>query len=147
MGNICRSPSAEAVFKAMVDEQDLSDAFHCDSAGTIGFHSGQPADRRMRAAAEKRGYNVDSISRQVRPEDFETFDHIIGMDMDNMEGLESIGKHTPGKAKLSLMCDYAKEHDLREVPDPYYGGKQGFELVLDLLEDACAGLLEELKKA
>jgi protein-tyrosine phosphatase len=145
MGNICRSPSAEAVFQAMIDEQDLGDQISCDSAGTIGFHAGQPADRRMRAAAEKRGYDLKSIARQVRPDDFASFDHIIAMDLDNLEGLRSIGHGMEGKAKLSLMCDYARKHDLREVPDPYYGGRQGFELVLDLLEDACAGLLDELK--
>ena len=147
MGNICRSPSAEAVFRAMVEEQGLGDAIQCDSAGTIGFHAGQPADRRMRAAAENRGYRLDSIARQVRPDDFERFDHIIAMDMDNLEGLRSISRGVEGKARISLMCDYARDHDTREVPDPYYGGKQGFELVIDLLEDACAGLLDELKKA
>ncbi|MEX0326078.1 MAG: low molecular weight protein-tyrosine-phosphatase [Puniceicoccaceae bacterium] len=147
MGNICRSPSAEAVFKALVEEQGLADRIRCDSAGTIGFHAGQPADRRMMQAAEKRGYRLESISRQVRPDDFKRFDYIIAMDMDNLDGLRPFSRNGDGKAKVSLMCDYAREHDLREVPDPYYGGQQGFELVLDLLEDACAGLLDELRKA
>jgi len=146
MGNICRSPSAEAVFKKLVRESGLKDRFHCESAGTIGFHAGQPADRRMRTAAEKRGYNLDSLSRQVLPDDFENFDHIIAMDLENLEGLESIGRNTDGKAKVSLMCEYAKDHSDREVPDPYYGGRQGFEHVLDLLEDACGGLLDQLKE-
>ena len=145
MGNICRSPSAEAVFRAMVEEKGLQDSITCDSAGTIGFHAGQPADHRMRLAAEKRGYRLESISRQVRPEDFERFDHIIAMDLENIEGLRPFNRSGNGRARVSLMCDYAREHDLREVPDPYYGGKQGFELVLDLLEDACAGLLDELQ--
>ncbi|MEX0329874.1 MAG: low molecular weight protein-tyrosine-phosphatase [Puniceicoccaceae bacterium] len=146
MGNICRSPSAEAVFKALVEERGLSDTIACDSAGTIGFHAGQPADHRMRQTAEKRGYRLESISRQVRPDDFERFDHIIAMDLENLDGLRPFNPNGTGKAKVSLMCDYAREHDLREVPDPYYGGQQGFELVLDLLEDACAGLLDDLAK-
>jgi protein-tyrosine phosphatase len=103
-------------------------------------------DRRMRAAGSRRGYHLDSISRQVRPEDLERFDHIIAMDHDNMENLRSMGNVSDGKARLSLMCDYARNHDDRVVPDPYYGGDRGFEHVMDLLEDACQGLLEELTR-
>ena len=146
MGNICRSPSAEAVFRSLVEEQGLGHSISCDSAGTIGFHAGQPADRRMRQAAEKRGYRLERISRQVTPADLEQFDHIIAMDMENLEGLRPFNRNGNGKARVSLMCEYAREHNLKEVPDPYYGGNQGFELVLDLLEDACAGLLDELQK-
>jgi protein-tyrosine phosphatase len=146
MGNICRSPSAEAVFRAIVEERGLQDTIQCDSAGTIGFHSGEQADHRMRAAAAKRGYSLESLARQVRREDFDRFDHIIAMDMDNLEGLRAIQGDGSSRAQVSLMCDYATRHDHREVPDPYYGGRQGFELVLDLLEDACAGLLDSLRE-
>ncbi len=146
MGNICRSPAAEAIFKDYVDRAGLSDRIQCDSAGTIGYHAGHPADSRMRASGRQRGYSLDSISRQVRHEDFNRFDHIIAMDMDNLDSLKSTGNRIQGCAKISLMCDFAKQHDVREVPDPYYGGNRGFELVLDILEDACAGLLEEIRK-
>lgn len=146
MGNICRSPAAEAVFRSKVEAAGLNDQFHIDSAGTIGFHSGNRADRRMRAAGAKRGYSLDSISRQVDRKDFEEFDHIVAMDMENLEGLRSIRGGTDGKAQVSLMCEYARHHDEKEVPDPYYGGNSGFEHVMDLLEDACEGLLAELRK-
>jgi protein-tyrosine phosphatase len=141
MGNICRSPSAEAVFKAKVQSAGLSGLVSCDSAGTIGYHAGARADSRMRAAAARRGYALESISRQVRPDDFDNFDLIIAMDHENMAELRSIQDRHPGKARLEMMCTYARHHDLEEVPDPYYGGKNGFEQVLDILEDACEGLL------
>ena len=146
MGNICRSPAAEAVFRSKVAAAGLSDQIHIDSAGTIGYHSGQRADNRMRAAGARRGYSLDSISRQVRRDDFEKFDHIIAMDFDNLGHLERMSNNGTGLAKVSLMCDYARHHDDKEVPDPYYGGNQGFEHVMNLLEDACEGLLEELKR-
>lgn len=146
MGNICRSPAAEAIFKDYVDKAGLSDRIQCDSAGTIGYHAGHPADGRMRAAGRERGYSLDSISRQVRQDDFNRFNHVIAMDLDNLDSLKSIDNRVQGSAKISLMCDFASEHDVREVPDPYYGGSRGFELVLDILEDACEGLLEKIKK-
>ncbi|MEX0323486.1 MAG: low molecular weight protein-tyrosine-phosphatase [Puniceicoccaceae bacterium] len=146
MGNICRSPAAEAIFKDYVDKAGLSDRIQCDSAGTIGYHAGHPADGRMRAAGRERGYSLDSISRQVRQDDFNRFNHVIAMDLDNLDSLKSLDNRIQGSAKISLMCDFAREHDVREVPDPYYGGSHGFELVLDILEDACEGLLEEIQK-
>jgi protein-tyrosine phosphatase len=145
MGNICRSPSAEAVFRHRVEQAGLRNRFRIDSAGTIGFHTGNRADRRMRQAASGRGYSLDSIARQVEPRDFEEFDHIIAMDLANLSDLRNLQRRSPGKAELSLMGDYCREHDAREVPDPYYGGEAGFERVLDLLEDACEGLLEHLQ--
>ena len=144
MGNICRSPAAEGIFRQLVEQAGQSGQIQCDSAGTIGYHSGNPADRRMRAAASGRGYSLDSTSRQVRPADFSEFDHIIAMDHENMSVLQQLAGNHPGKARLSMMCDYATRHDEREVPDPYYGGNKGFERVLDILEDACAGLLASL---
>ena len=139
-----RSPAAEAVFRSKVEAAGVADRFHLDSAGTIGYHSGHPADRRMRAAGAERGYNLDSISRQVRKNDFEKFDHIIAMDMDNLHNLQAMAADGSGHAKVTLMCDFARNHSDREVPDPYYGDGKGFEHVMDLLEDACDGLLEEL---
>jgi protein-tyrosine phosphatase len=140
MGNICRSPSAEAIFRAKVRDSGLGDAVRCDSAGTLGYHGGQRADARMRSAAARRGYTLDSIARQVRERDFHDFDYIIAMDADNLAELEMI-RPAGSRAELALMCDFARRHDEREVPDPYYGGEQGFEKVLDLLEDATEGLL------
>lgn len=145
MGNICRSPSAEAVFLAKVKAAGLSDEITCDSAGTLGYHSGARADSRMRAAAAGRGYSLDSIARQVRPEDFDRFDYIIAMDRDNRDHLEAMQSRTGGKARLRMMCDFGEEHGALEVPDPYYGGQNGFERVLDILEDACEGLLREIR--
>ena len=145
MGNICRSPAAEAVFRAKVEQAGLADSIHIDSAGTIGYHAGDPADRRMRAAGAQRGYDLSSISRQVMLSDFETFDHIIAMDYENLAYLKAMQVRTNDKASLRLMCDFASRHNDREVPDPYYGGASGFEHVMDLLEDACDGLLGEIR--
>lgn len=145
MGNICRSPSAEAVFKGLVKKNGLSN-FDIDSAGTTGYHAGQPADRRMQTHAIKRGYNLTSISRKFDPTtDFDYFDLIIGMDDENMYSLKEMARNEADLKKLHKMTDFSKIMDYDEVPDPYYGGDAGFELVLDLLEDSCNGLLEKLK--
>ena len=146
-GNICRSPSAEAVFKKMVEDNGLKDKFEIDSAGTGSWHVGESADRRMQGHAIKRGYNLTSISRRINPHvDFDYFDIIIGMDDYNIYDLKSIAKSNGAIAKIRKMTDFAKEWNYNEIPDPYYGGEEGFELVLDLLEDSCGGLLEELTK-
>lgn len=145
MGNICRSPSAEAIFRTKVEAAGLSGDITCDSAGTIGYHSGARADSRMRAAATKRGFSLESIARQVQPEDFERFDYIIAMDRDNYSHLQDMQNHAGNRAKLRNMCDFGEHHGAVEVPDPYYGGGRGFEKVLDILEDACDGLLAEIK--
>ncbi len=144
MGNICRSPAAEGIFRALAQRAGLDGRVRCASAGIIDEHAGEPADPRMRAAAAARGYPLTGRARQVRSEDFHAFDHIIAMDRDNYAALAAMADRAGGKARLSMMCDYARRHAAREVPDPYYGGPQGFERVLDLLEDACAGLLETL---
>ncbi len=147
MGNICRSPSAEAVFKGLVRSAGLGHDFEIDSAGTTGYHEGQPADRRMQSHAIKRGYNLTSISRKFNPEtDFSRFDYIIGMDDENMQSLKESARNAIDLNKLYKMTDFCNEWKYTEVPDPYYGGDEGFELVLDLLEDACKGLLEQIKK-
>lgn len=142
MGNICRSPSAEAVMKSMVEESGMD--IYVDSAGTIAHHAGEPADRRMQQHARQRSYDLTSISRQIVAEDFDSFDLIVAMDDDNMAYLKShAGVH---QDKLVKMTDYCTHFNYSSVPDPYYGGAAGFELVLDLLEDACAGLLAYCKR-
>lgn len=144
LGNICRSPSAEAVMKKLVQDAGLSDRIKVDSAGIIGYHEGERADPRMRAHAARRGYKLDSISRPVRTEDFFDFDLIIGMDNRNIDDLRQKAPDLETVAKIHQMTEYFRNKLYDYVPDPYYSGAEGFELVLDLLEDACAGLLSEL---
>jgi protein-tyrosine phosphatase len=144
MGNICRSPTAEGVFRHFVREQGLADVIEIDSAGTHAYHLNEPADRRASAAAERRGYSLDGIrARRVQPEDFARFDYIIAMDRDNLSVLRehADAEHEP---KLHLFLDFADISE-EEVPDPYYGGAAGFERVLDLIEHASRGLLERLR--
>lgn len=144
MGNICRSPSAEAVFKGFVKNKGLANQFEIDSAGTTAYHVGQRADRRMQSHAIKRGFDLTSISRLFTADtDFNHFDMIIGMDDDNMHDLKYLARNDSDLDKLYKMTDFSKNMKYTEVPDPYYGGEAGFELVLDLLEDACEGLLEK----
>lgn len=147
LGNICRSPSAEAVFKGLVEKKGESDRFQIDSAGTSGYHEGQPADERMQKHALKRNYNLTSISRPFLPEtDFDKFDLIVAMDKENMNDLRFLARDRKDLAKLSLMTDYCSIFQNDSVPDPYYGGADGFELVLDILEDASEGLYEKIEK-
>ncbi|EXB53711.1 Putative low molecular weight protein-tyrosine-phosphatase [Morus notabilis] len=152
LGNICRSPAAEGVFTDLVKKRGLDSKFKIDSAGTIGYHEGNQADPRMRAASKRRGIEITSISRPVRPSDFRDFDLILVMDEQNREDiLEAFNRWKfreplPEDAhkKVKLMCSYCKRHEETEVPDPYFGGQQGFEKVLDLLEDACGSLLDSI---
>ncbi len=145
LGNICRSPSAEAVFTGIVENRGLANYFEIDSAGTSGWHAGGSADKRMQSHAIKRGYNLTSISRKFNPDrDFDNFDLIIGMDDENIKSLKSKTRNAVDMKKIHKMTDFRKEWDYDEIPDPYYGGEEGFELVLDLLEDSCGGLLEKL---
>jgi protein-tyrosine phosphatase len=147
MGNICRSPSAEAVFNGLVKNNGLAKQFEIDSAGTTAYHAGQRADRRMQSHALKRGFNLTSISRHFNPNtDFDYFDLIIGMDDDNMHDLKRVARTEADLNKLHKMTNFSREMKYNEVPDPYYGGDAGFELVLDLLEDACEGLLENINQ-
>nr|WP_319269347.1 low molecular weight protein-tyrosine-phosphatase [uncultured Draconibacterium sp.] len=146
LGNICRSPSAEAVFNGVVKNAGLSKQFEVDSAGTSGWHAGEPADRRMQSHAIRRDYNLTSLSRQFDPHsDFDYFDYIIGMDDSNMQNLKSMARNGNDLQKLHKMTDFSSDGRYDEVPDPYYGGADGFELVLDLLEDACEGLLKDIE--
>lgn len=142
MGNICRSPAAEGVFRKLVADAGRDDDFHVDSAGTIGYHAGGRADSRMRAAADARGYALESIARRIEDEDFEIFDLIVTMDDDNYHSVNSMDRGQG--ARVVRMCEYCERHDESEVPDPYYGGSAGFEHVLDILEDACGNLLKKI---
>jgi protein-tyrosine phosphatase len=145
LGNICRSPSAEAVFNGLISKMGISDRFIVDSAGISDWHIGESADKRMQKHAKKRGYILDSIARQFNPEtDFDDFDMIIGMDYENVKSLKSMARNSSDIAKIHNMTQFSREFDYDEIPDPYYGGYEGFELVLDLLEDSCSGLLESV---
>lgn len=141
MGNICRSPTAEGVFRHLVEEAGLAQRVLIDSAGTHDYHIGKPPDRRAQAAAVQRGYDLSGLrGRQVETRDFDEFDYILAMDAENLANLNRI-KPSQHRAKVGLFLEYGQRFAEREVPDPYYGGVQGFDHVLDLVEDAAAGLL------
>ena len=144
MGNICRSAAAEGVMKKLIDDKNLSNMFFIDSAGTINYHEGENADKRMIYHATKRGYDITSISRPLNKEDYNKFDLIIVMDDENYK---TVINRCPDKLlykKIMYMTDFCTVHSDKIVPDPYFGGEKGFENVLDLLEDACSGLLMKL---
>lgn len=145
LGNICRSPSAEAVMRALVEKEGLSDCIEIDSAGILSVHEGEPADSRMMTHAFQRGYVLTSISRPIVADDFDHFDWIVGMDDQNILDLKKKAPSQRGADKIVKMTDFSSHNTYTAVPDPYYGGADGFELVLDLLENTCAGLLEFLK--
>ena len=145
LGNICRSPSAEAVFNGIIKKHGLENNIACDSAGTISYHVGESADARMQRHARRRGYTLTSISRQINPAvDFETFDFVIGMDESNIRDLQRLDSDGAYQHKIKKMTEFCQTCDEENVPDPYYGGEAGFERVLDILEDACEGLLKVL---
>lgn len=147
LGNICRSPAAEGVMKAVVESAGDSERFEIDSAGTGNYHIGDLPDRRMRIHAQRRGYNLTHICRQVRPSDFEEFDLIVAMDASNRRNLQLVAPTPEAEEKIIMMADFADlatKYD--HIPDPYYEGAEGFELVLDLLESACDNLYQQLKK-
>ncbi len=145
MGNICRSPTVEGVFRSVVKARGLSKKVFIDSAGTHGYHVGDPPDSRAQAVASARGYDICALKgRQVCLQDFQNFDYILAMDLENLIHLQKMcpPEHT---AKLCLLMDYARHTSEREVPDPYYGGTRGFEKVLDMAEDAAQGLADEIQ--
>ncbi|MFC3201088.1 low molecular weight protein-tyrosine-phosphatase [Alteromonas oceani] len=142
LGNICRSPTAEAVFRHKADEAGLK--LTIDSAGTHGYHTGSPPDKRSQAAGQERGYSFKGLKcRRVSDTDFETFDLILAMDQSNLENLREMSD-PEHHHKIRLMLDFAG-YENEEVPDPYYGGKKGFELVLGLIEEASDGLIRALR--
>lgn len=141
LGNICRSPSAENIMKHLINQAGLSKEIICDSAGTSSYHVGSPPDRRMSAAAKLRGIELVGEARQFHRSDFEKFDLILAMDKENYRDILTLDRSRQYQDKVKLMCDFCTSHDLKEVPDPYYGGSEGFNQVIDLLLDACEGLL------
>ena len=146
LGNICRSPSAENIMNHLIQRAGLADQIHCDSAGTSSYHIGSPPDRRMDAAARKRGIPLQGSARQFTAADFSEFDLILAMDRDNYENICALDRAGRFRSKVRLMCDFCTHHSLKEVPDPYYGGESGFDQVIDLLLDACEGLLTQVKQ-
>ena len=146
LGNICRSPAAEGIFKQKIKDRDLENLFVVDSAGTGGWHVGNLADRRMREAALSRGIELTSRSRKIDHNDLYEFDHILAMDKDNHNAVKSLIKDNtyPINSKIKLILSYSKKSQLDDVPDPYYGGKNGFERVLDLLDEAIDELIDSL---
>lgn len=132
--------------QTLVQQKGLSQHFEIDSAGTAAYHEGQRADSRMRRHAQNRGYELTSIARKVRPEDFEHFDYIVAMDEDNYENLLDLAPSPALAQKVKRMVDFGNKYDFGGVPDPYYGTAKDFELVLDILEDATQGLLQHLQQ-
>lgn len=146
MGNICRSPTAEAVFRQRVEAAGLAHAIYIDSAGTHDYHIGDAPDPRTRRAAQQRGYDMSALrGRQVAREDFARFDYVLAMDQANLAILQRL-RPQDALSHLGLFLEFASRHREREVPDPYYGGSDGFERVLDMVEDAAEGLLAHLRK-
>lgn len=147
LGNICRSPAAEAIAQKMIDDRGLQDLIDVDSAGIHGMHHGEPADRRMRMEASKRHFNVTSISRPVSVDDYDNYDLLIGMDDSNIQALYDKAPTLETSRKIIKMADFLNEDNKWDhIPDPYYGGQDGFELVLDLLEEGIENLIDHLLK-
>ena len=145
MGNICRSPVAEGVFAKLVHDEGLNELIEIDSAGTHAYHVGEPPDARAQRSALARGIDISLLrARRARAEDFDYFDYVVAMDEDNYQHLLAICPQHH-QDKLQLYLDYAPHLEYREVPDPYYGGARGFELVLDMVEQAGRGLLEHIR--
>jgi protein-tyrosine phosphatase len=146
LGNICRSPTADGVFQKLVSDAGLSKRIRIDSAGTANWHYGRAPDPRTVAAAKKRGFDLSQLcARPVIASDFDEFDYILAMDNENLANLDAL-KPANYSGHLGLFLEFGSQSHYREVPDPYHGGSQGFELVLDLVEDAAAGLLQSIQK-
>jgi protein-tyrosine phosphatase len=146
MGNICRSPAAEAVMKSVIEKHELNSKFHVDSCGTIAHHIGEKADSRMIGEGSKRGYKLTSIARKFNnPSDFEDFDLIIAMDNDNYADIMALDKNKAYINKIYKLTSFCKNTDIDHVPDPYYGTENNFNLVLDILEDACKEIFQKVK--
>ncbi len=146
LGNICRSPTAENIMNHLIEQAGLSSGIVCDSAGTGGYHIGSPPDHRMVAAAKARGITLRGSARQFQRSDLENFDLILAMDRENYRDILFLDSANQYRDKVRLMCDFCRHHREREVPDPYYGGSEGFDRVINILLDACEGLLEQVVK-
>ncbi len=146
LGNICRSPAAEAIFIDLIKKKGLSENFIVDSAGTGSWHIGKKADARMRISAEKRGLNLVSTARQINTQDFEKFNYILAMDNSNFENINDLKNKNSSSdfASIQNIQDFRSVFKDLEVPDPYYGGDEGFDHVLDILEDSVRGFLESI---
>lgn len=148
LGNICRSPAAENIMNHLLTQQGLADQVTCDSAGTGGWHAGEPPDRRMQAAARAElDLTMTGQARPLNDEDLDAFDLILAMDRDNYEEILRRDRQKRHRDKVKMMCSYCRHHTTQEVPDPYYGGPDGFKTVIHLLVDACEGLIESLQAA
>ncbi|MBN8421608.1 MAG: low molecular weight phosphotyrosine protein phosphatase [Verrucomicrobia bacterium] len=145
LGNICRSPAAEGVMRSLIEAEELADRVVIRSAGTGGWHAGKLPDQRMRTAAQNRGYDLSSRARQVTENDLIDYDLVLVMDQQNLRDLRAFDRTSQFGSKIRLFCEFCTDHQESEVPDPYYGGEQGFELVLDLLEDGCRGVLAHIR--
>lgn len=142
LGNICRSPAAEGVMTKLVSDRGLEGQIKVDSAGTMGYHTGKPADPRMRHASEQRGYDLTSKARQVSVRDLSAFDLIVTMDKENYRDVQKLA--TGRAPHIRMLSDFLDDSWPRDVPDPYYGGAEGFETVLNMLEAACPKIIAEL---
>lgn len=141
LGNICRSPSAEGIMRHLIRQHQLDGQVICDSAGTSSYHIGSPPDRRMRAAAQRQGIELKGEARQFIPANFDRFDLILVMDRENYSDVMALTRSPADVDKVRLMCEFCQHHADTEVPDPYYGGTDGFDYVIRLLLDACEGAL------
>lgn len=146
LGNICRSPLAQTVFEKIVEKNGVTGNFEVDSAGLGDWHVGNKADSRMRSHAEKRGYNITHRARQVQKDDLEKFDYIVAMDEQNVRGLNALARSDKQRGKIIRMRDFLSKYESNIIPDPYYGGPEDFEHVIDLLEDSCEGFYQFTSK-
>ena len=146
LGNICRSPTAEGVFQHLVNERGLHPYFYIDSAGTSAWHIGEPANSKSRQMANKHGVKLNSRARKFEPADLEEFDLILAMDRENLQNIRQLDTQNRFSDKIKLMRDYDPQPGDDEVPDPYYGGMDGFQHVFDVVHRSCAALLDELEE-
>lgn len=145
LGNICRSPAAEIIFRHMVAEADLTDFYQIDSAGTAGFHEGAAPDHRMAATLARHGYTIAGHARKITRADLDAYDYIITMDEENHRDVCLLDKTAGSHPKVKPLMSFCTEHTDQRVPDPYYGGQKGFDHVISLLEDACRNLLRQTR--
>lgn len=146
LGNICRSPAAEGIFREMVHKKGVDNSFNIDSAGTYSGHNGELPDRRMREAASTRGLNLTHRSRLITTDDFDNFDMIVVMDDNNYEKVCRIAPTKESIEKIYRMAQFSSDKQVTHIPDPYYMGREGFDMVLDILDDCCENLLKHLRK-
>ncbi len=145
LGNICRSPSAEGIMNHLIQHRQMGSEISCDSAGTSSYHIGSPPDSRMIKAASRQGISLSGQARQFQRQDFEAFDLILAMDRQNYDDIIRLGPSGQHAHQVRLMCEFCRHHDEKDVPDPYYfRDLEGFDYVINLLQDACEGLLEHL---